>query len=424
MKKIVLLFLLLCALQTTGKAQTQKRWIKHQIATLAGTTMHGRGYVDKGVERAAKYIRRKFQDFGLLPFTEDSSYFQRYSFSVNTFPGAMSLKLQRKEMKPGEDFIVNAASSGYHTDKFRLQKIDLSEVKDSLGWNNIKKDFRYSRAYLLEHYDTLANYLHFNSRSFAQSLPMGLFIIPRHGKITWTVATDTTAATIFYVEDTVMPRRMRKVAADVDHKFIRSYDCNNVLGFVPGTQHPDSFIVFTAHFDHLGEMGKNIVFPGAHDNASGTSLMLYMAQHFAQHPQPYSIAFIAFSGEEAGLLGSDYFTSNPVFPLNRIRLVINLDMTGDATNGITVVNAVEQKKAFALLKELNEKGAYLPEIKERSQSHNSDHYHFSEKGVPAIFIYGNGTKPYYHDVFDKAQELSLEHIDDLARLLIEFVSAI
>ncbi len=424
MKKTILLFFLLCALRATVAAQTEKRWIKHQIATLAGTTMHGRGYVDKGVEKAARYIGRKYREFGLLPFTADSTYFQDFSFPVNTFPGAMSLKLQRKAMKPGEDFIVNAASASYFTDKIRVQKIDLSEVKDSLGWNNIKKDFRYSRAYLLEHYDTLANYLHFNSRSFAQSLPMGLFIIPRHGKITWTVATDTTAATIFYVEDTVMPRRIRKLAAQVQHRFVASHTCHNVLGFIPGTEHPDSFLVFSAHFDHLGEMGKNIVFPGAHDNASGTALMLYLGHYFAAHPQPYSIAFMAFSGEEAGLIGSDYYTRHPVFPLNTIRLVINLDMTGDATNGITVVNAVEQKKAFSLLKELNEKGAYLPEIKERSQSRNSDHYHFSEKGVPAIFIYGNGTKPYYHDVFDKAQEISLEHIDDLARLLIEFVLAI
>lgn len=386
--------------------------------------MHGRGYVSNGVNKAANYLRRKFKEFGLLPFTSDSSYFQSYSFPVNTFPSSISLKLQRKAMVPGEDYIVHAASSSYHTDKIRLKKVDLKNIKDSASWNDLKKEFKYTRAYLLENYDTLAKYTGFNYRSFGNELPGGLFIIPKHGKLTWTVATDTIKASVFYVEDTVMPRRIRKIAAHLDNKLIPSFKSNNVVGFVPGTERPDSFIVFTAHFDHLGKMGTEATFPGAHDNASGTALMLYMASYFAQHPQKYSIAFIGFSGEEAGLIGSNYFVEHPLFPLNSIRFVINLDMTGDATNGITIVNAVEQKKAFSLLKQINEKNNFLPEIKERDQSRNSDHYHFSEKGVPAIFIYGNGTKPYYHDVFDKAKELSLENIDGLVKLLIEFATKI
>ena len=125
--------------------------------------------------------------------------------------------------------------------------------------------------------------------------------------------------------------------------------------------------------------------------------------------------------EMGGLVGSKYFVNNPLFPLNSIRFVVNLDMTGDATNGITVVNAIEQKKAFTLLNNINEQKSYLPKINERDQSANSDHYHFSQRGVPAIFIYGNGTKPYYHDVFDKVNELSLENIDGLSKLLIDFV---
>lgn len=416
---IPILFFYCCA-----SAQPEKRWIKHQISTLSNPTYNGRGYVNKGVDKAANYLRRKFKEFGLLPFTRDSSYFQSFSFPVNTFPAAAYLKLQKKEMIPGEDFIVHAASSGYHTDKIKVKKMDLKNVKDTTAWNEIKKNFRYDKAYLLKNYDTLSKYLRYTYRSIGHELPTGLFIIPQHGKLTWTVATDTIPATIFYVEDTVMPKRIKKVSAQLDNKFVPSFKSNNVLGFVPGTEKPDSFIVFTAHFDHLGKMGTHTTFPGAHDNASGTALMLYMANYFAQHPQKYSVAFIGFSGEEAGLIGSKYFTDQPLFPLNSIRFVINLDMTGDATNGITVVNAVEQKKAFALLNVINDDKKYLLKINERDQSRNSDHYHFSEKGVPAIFIYGNGTKPYYHDVFDKAQELSLENIDGLAKLLIEFAGTI
>jgi len=424
MKTALLALLLFVLFTIPSKAQSEKRWIKHQISTLSGPTMHGRGYVNKGVDRAAKYLRRKYKEFGVLPFTSDSSYFQSFSFPVNTFPTTVYLKLQKKPLFPGEEYIVHAASSSFYTDKMKVRKIDLKKIKDTAAWNEIKKEFRYDRAYLLKNIDTLTKYLKYSVRSFAKELPMGLFIVPQHGKLTWTVATDTIAATVFYVEDTVMPRRIRKVAAQLHNRFIPSFASNNVLGFVPGTEQPDSFIVFTAHFDHLGKMGAATTFPGAHDNASGTALMLYLAKHFAQNPQKYSIAFMAFSGEEAGLIGSKYYTEHPVFPLNNIRFVVNLDMTGDATNGITVVNALEQKKAFALLQELNERGGFVPKINERDQSANSDHFHFSLKGIPAIFIYGNGTKPYYHDVFDKARELSLANIDGLVKLLIQFAEKI
>jgi Zn-dependent M28 family amino/carboxypeptidase len=169
-------------------------------------------------------------------------------------------------------------------------------------------------------------------------------------------------------------------------------------------------------------MGKHTIFPGANDNASGTSLMLYMAQYFAAHPQKYSVAFMAFSGEEAGLLGSKFYTNNPLFPLKKIRFVINLDLAGEAINGITVVNATEQKKAFQTLKKINDDFNFVSKINERGQTQNSDHFHFSEKGVPAIFIYANGTKPFYHDVFDQAKEVSFDGVDGMIDLLKEFVT--
>jgi Zn-dependent M28 family amino/carboxypeptidase len=261
-------------------------------------------------------------------------------------------------------------------------------------------------------------------RTFANEFPNNLFIIPKHGKLTWIVRQDTIPATIFYVEDTVMPRRVTRASVTVESKFNPSFKNYNVLGYVPGTEKPDSFVVFTAHYDHLGRMGAHTVFPGAHDNASGTALVLYLANYFAQHPQKYSVAFMLFSGEEAGLVGSKHYVKTPVFPLEQIRFVVNLDMTGDATNGITVVNGDNQKREFNLLDKINLAKAYVPKIVERGQTQNSDHYSFSAAGVPAIFIYSNGTKPYYHDVFDIAKELSLENIDGLSKLLIDFTGSL
>lgn len=421
MNKQFLLVTLICLQWLNSNAQSEKQWLKHNVSILAGNSMAGRGYVNKGEEKASIYISNQFKEFGLKPFTKDSSYFQTFTFPVNTFPATVSLTLQKKELKTGVDYIIDAGSNSCNTEKIKVKKINLAKVKDSSDWAEIKAELGPGRAYILKNLDSAAKHAKFNIRRIGSQLPKGIYIIPQHCKLTWTVATDTIASAIYYVEDTVMPKRIRKLAAKIDSKFIPAFKSNNVLGFVPGTEKPDSFIVFTAHFDHLGKMGRSTIFPGAHDNASGTSVITYLAKYFAAHPQKYSIAFIAFSGEEAGLIGSNYFVEHPIFPLNSIRFVVNLDMTGDATNGITVVNAIEQKKAFELLNQINDQKHFLPKINERDQSHNSDHFHFSENGVSAIFIYGNGTKPYYHDVFDKAQELSFENIDKLTDLLIAFV---
>ena len=95
-------------------------------------------------------------------------------------------------------------------------------------------------------------------------------------------------------------------------------------------------------------------------------------------------------------------------------------MTGDATNGITVVNGVAHEPEFVLLQELNVDSLYATKINKRERTSNSDHYHFSKNGVPAVFIYSMGTNGHYHDVFDVAKDISLERVDDLAHLLIKF----
>ena len=90
-------------------------------------------------------------------------------------------------------------------------------------------------------------------------------------------------------------------------------------------------------------MGKNTFFPGANDNASGVAMLLQLANYYSKpENQPdYSICFIAFTGEELGLLGSKYYVQNPLFPLNQIKLLINMDMVGTGDEGITIVNTSE-----------------------------------------------------------------------------------
>jgi aminopeptidase YwaD len=148
--------------------------------------------------------------------------------------------------------------------------------------------------------------------------------------------------------------------------------------------------------------------------------VLSLARYYGAHPQPYTMAFILFAGEEAGLVGSKYFTQNPLIPLSQIRFLVNLDMEGTGIDGITVVNATIYPKEFALLRQINQKGNYLAAVNPRGKAPNSDHYYFSEKGVPAFFMYTLGGIRAYHDVFDISATLPLNKYEDLFKLLLKF----
>jgi Zn-dependent M28 family amino/carboxypeptidase len=199
-----------------------------------------------------------------------------------------------------------------------------------------------------------------------------------------------------------------------------------MIGYVRGVVEPDSFLVFTAHYDHLGRMGKDVYFPGANDNASGTAMLLDLARYYsAEGKQPwYSIAFICLSGEETGLNGSGYYTRNPLFPLKQIKFLVNLDMVGTGSEGITMVNATVFKEAYERMVKINADHEYILTVKQRGESCNSDHCPFYQMGVPAVFIYSQGKEfTEYHNPDDKSSILPLTEYKDIFRLMVDFMDS-
>ena len=171
-------------------------------------------------------------------------------------------------------------------------------------------------------------------------------------------------------------------------------------------------------------MGDSVYFPGANDNASGTSMMLDFVKHYSniKNRPKCKIAFVAFAGEEAGLHGSEYFVNNPMIPLNRIKFLINLDLVGTGDEGIMVVNATEHPTQFKTMEKINKEKKYFGNIGQRGKAKNSDHWHFSENGVKCFFIYTLGGISAYHDIYDRAETLPLTKYENLFRLIRDFVS--
>jgi len=425
MRRLALCLFIFSILSGSAVAQNL-RSLKHEISTLGGPTMSGRGYVAKGHERAATHIMRKMREAGLQPAMPDSGWYQYYYFPVNIFPDTVSMAFGKTVLIPGADFLVDPASSSFHGSKQKIKSVDLGTVSDEASWKNLRTRFNGKQVLLLRGADSLCRTLGIRLHQLPEQLPAGAYILPQQGKMTWSVATDQIPATVLYVQDTALPKKLKKTSIDVHAELLPENKNKNanVMGMVRGTAVPDSFIVISAHYDHLGRMGEEALFPGASDNASGTAMLLQIAAQIAAKPERYSVLFIAFSGEEAGLLGSAYYTNHPVVPLQKMRFLLNLDIMGNAKDGVTVVNATEYPEAFRKLQAINTDKKYLPEIRSRGKARNSDHYYFSEKGVPAFFMYSNGGPGYYHDIFDTPKSLELTNIDKAIALIQDFVHSL
>ena len=198
------------------------------------------------------------------------------------------------------------------------------------------------------------------------------------------------------------------------------YRSQNVCGYIPGET--DSMIVFTAHYEHLGMHGDTIFF-GAHDNASGTAAVLDLARMSNQQRGRYTYVFLFFGGEESGLIGSGFFADMPLIKMNKVKLLVNIDLFCGGDEGLMVVNAnaKETKPYVDLLEQLNEQRHYAAKIGRRDNARNSDHYYLSQD-CPAIFIYTLGG-PYggYHSPTDTCDGCGLGNYMNFMTLLKSFL---
>jgi Zn-dependent M28 family amino/carboxypeptidase len=230
--------------------------------------------------------------------------------------------------------------------------------------------------------------------------------------------------TVIDLKREALPKKLKDFTLEVESEFVPQHKTSNVMGYVKGLVQPDTFLVFTAHYDHLGRMGSEVYYPGANDNASGTAMVTDLARHYSQpENQPYySIAFILLSGEEAGLMGAKYCAAYPPVDLKKVKFLVNLDMVGTGSEGITMVNATKFRDAYDRMVQLNADNEYILTVKERGESCNSDHCPFYQKGVPAVFIYSLGKEfTEYHNPDDQSSKLPLSEYNDIFRLMRDFM---
>lgn len=412
------LFALLLTLSVNGQINEIRR-ITEQ---LCSPEFHGRGYVNKGDSLAADYLVGEFKKLGLSPYKKD--YVQDFTIdAVNTFPGNMQVSEGGTMLVPGVDYVVDPSSPGYvgtlnpvilaGDDLFSEEKLGAAIKTASQGLGGKNAIAIRLTGLSADSLKELAGI----SQAFAQYVPVIELV---DTKFTWSVGRSQLPKALLQVQDSIY--NGGKLDVNIEAKFLADYETQNIMAYLPAKKKCKETIVFTAHYDHLGRMGTETYFPGGNDNASGTAMLLTMAKYFKENPPDFNVLFIAFAGEEAGLLGSKYFVEHSPIKLKKIRFLLNLDIMGSGEEGITAVNATLFPEEFELLQKINDEEHLLEKVKKRGPAANSDHYWFTENGVPCFFIYTMGPNKNYHDVFDTYQNLSFKEYEDITQLLVKFVS--
>lgn len=389
-------------------------YARQVINKLCSEKFAGRGYVRGGDKTAAEFIAAEFKRLGVSK--PNSRYFQPFNFPVNSFPSRMQLKVNNKNLEPGKDFIVHPSSAS-GKGKYKVEVLRNYNGEPIPSKNNKICYVVYKDSISSDEYRNLISDLYKNK------INIGCFLLIEPKKLTWSVGISQFDVAVITVLQNHAPKEGDEVFLNIKSVF-RQHHTQNVIGIIHSKVQSDSTIVFTAHYDHLGMMGKDACFPGANDNASGTSMLLNLAKYYSSNSQSlkYNIMFIAFAGEEAGLIGSKFYTENPILPLTKIKFLINMDLMGTGDEGMMVVNATEYKEHLNLLNRINNERKYLVKIGERGKAKNSDHYYFSENNVPCFFFYTMGGIAAYHDVYDIPSTLPLTEYSDVFRLIIDFVS--
>jgi hypothetical protein len=191
----------------------------------------------------------------------------------------------------------------------------------------------------------------------------------------------------------------------------------NILCSLPGEDPKSDLVLLGAHYDHLGLCDKGGTYCGADDNASGAAVMVEVARAFAKSglKPKRGIVFAAWTGEEAGLVGSNYFVKSPPFPLVRLKAALNMDMVGVGTRGsyMSVGQTAYPQQFKSLSASARELGlTLLP----KESPGVSDHLAFSRKGIPSLLIYSAGEHPNYHTTRDRAELTDAVILENTAKL--------
>ncbi len=414
MRKLLIILLSFAALQLPAQNLPH---FKRVVAELSSAKYQGRGYARGGANKAGKYLEKEFRKAGA-----DEVTLQPFTIDINTFPGAMEMWADGKKLRAGVDFSMREYSPGVKGE-FPVYHVDTLNFDGDKLLANLEKP---ENAGCLVCCDFWFTYKH--RQVFSKLQKAGA--CSNAGLLyTWAAPIKFFKAYGEKVVDKpiiwVTPEAIegvKSVKVNVENEFLKDYGLFNVIAKVEGQRH-DSCYVFTAHYDHLGNLGRKVYYPGANDNASGTAAIVTLAAHYAKNRPEYDMYFLAFSGEDANLRGSTFFAEHPIVPLSQIKYLFNIDMIGD-DNPVQYCEVSDAGMSqFPVFEKVNREQHLFEALNRGALAANSDHYPFAVRGVPCIFLEnGEGSAfQHYHTPADNIKTVRWDSYEPVFRLVTGFI---
>ena len=414
MKKLVILLLAAFAVQLNAQDLAHYKKI---VKELSSAKYQGRGYACDGANKAGKYLEKEFAKAGA-----DEVICQPFKLDINTFPGKMDVIIDGKKMVPGKDFTVREFNPSLKGE-FKIYYIDTLNYNPDKIFADLESD-EYKGAFVvcdfMFTYRHSADFKRITSKEHCSCSGM-LYTWEAPLKFYKAYGEKVREKPVIWVGPD-FPKDAKNIKVDMENEFLKDYECFNVIAKVEGKRH-DSCYVFTAHYDHLGKLGKKTYYPGAHDNASGTAAIVTFAAHYAKNKPEYDMYFIAFSGEDANLRGSEWYAEHPLAPLSQIKYLFNLDMIGD-NNPVQYCEVSEPGvKGFELMEKINGEKGYFKGLNRGELAGNSDHWPFAQRNVPCIFLENEGGDAfkYYHTIYDTWESAIFTSYKPVFNLVKDFI---
>lgn len=449
--------------------------LKSHVQALTSTEMNGRATGTTGQRQAAAYLQNQFKKIGLASPQGLKNFEQSYPLYKDSLQ-SVALSIGNSKAVNGVDVCVSLRNTvsatvqsssivfaGYGIEDKNYNDFTFINVKDEIVVICLGEP-RLEGKFLVNGADTASDW---TSKGIEKKLSLlalkgakaVLIINPGQPSFSKEFITENTISELYYntgtekklpflllsrqyaeksfpwnvagiyrkanmqetFEKSFMQEANIAVALSIN-KQITTVNASNIIGVVEGSSRKDECIIVMAHYDHLGNKNGKIYF-GADDNASGTVALLSLAKVFANVEKPLrTIVFVAVSGEENGLWGSNYYAKNPVILLSKTSVVINMDMIGRVDSerklpdSLDYVYVVGQNKISSGLKGIVDSAKIksgiivddkydFPGDKTRIY-YRSDHYSLAKLGVPALFFYDGMQHADYHKPTDTADKIN------------------
>jgi len=477
--KITLLLFILIANQNIGQAQNQETFassitaeeLKEKLYTYASDEFEGRETGTKGQKIAIEYLKNSYTNLGIAAAKADGDYFQNVPLVLVETP-KVSMTIDGNSFEYYQDFIsiTDAKTSvikasdivvvGYGVKDERYNDYKDMDVTNkivvAIGGEPKNED----GTYLISGTDEISKWSNGrqamrSKQNTAKELGAKAFFLvndamfnryakyykardERGGESNLALDVNEEPMYGFLVSEAMGAVLLKTNTLEIDFEQVsKPITSENVAAMIKGSEKPDEYIILSAHLDHVG-MHDGEVFNGADDDGSGTVAILEIAEAFKAAQEngegpKRSVIFLHVTGEEKGLLGSQYYTDyDPIVPLAQTVSNLNIDMIGRTDpkrtegkrNYIYLIGSDKlSTDLHNLSEEMNTKYTnieldytYNDENDPNRFYYRSDHYNFAKNNIPIIF-YFNGTHADYHKATDTPDKIEYDLLENRTRLV-------